>query len=217
MIIKGKPLHPFFFKCGAILVGWYLKFRFNKIVFNRIHIKPGYSYLLMCNHFSFLDGVLAYYLCDQIFRDDKRMKSMHIMSLKKQLLKNKWLKLLGSFSIDPGKRSIKESFEYAGSILSKPGNLLLFYPQGNLESCHIRKIKFEDGIKEIIPEINGNCQLIWSSNIIEYFESVAPSIYFNLLDCKTNHEFNFEKLKQEVNIHHKKVIEENFRFTDEEL
>ncbi|UKT62882.1 lysophospholipid acyltransferase family protein [Pedobacter mucosus] len=182
-----------------------------------IEIKPNHSYLLMCNHFSFLDGILAYYLCNKSIWGKNTMQSMHIMILKKQLQKNKWLKYCGSFSVDPGKRSIMESFEHAADILSQPGNLLLFYPQGKLESSQIRKIIFEDGIKEIVPRIKGNCQLIWSSNIIEFFESTKPSIYYNLLDCATNKEFDFEKLKQRVNLHHNKAIEKNFRFTDERI
>ena len=143
------------------------------------------------------------------------MRKLYIMSVKKQMEKNWWLRYIGSFSIDPGKRSIDESFAYAAAILSEPGNLLLFYPQAKLESKHIRHIHFEDGLNQIIPQIKGNCQLVWSSNIIEYFESTKPSLYYNLLDCGTNGDYDFERLKQKVNLHHRAAIKENFRFTEE--
>lgn len=211
MIIKAKPLYPFFFWWGAIFIGTFLNRRFNKIKINEINIKPGHSYILMCNHFSFLDGFLAYYLTNKLFRK----KKLYIMSLKKQMEKNWWLRYVGSFSIDPGKRSIDESFDYAAKVLSKPGNVLLFYPQANLESNHIRHIHFEDGLNQIIPQIKGKCQLIWSSNIMEYFESTKPSLYYNLLDCGTNEDYDFDLLKQKVNLHHCKSIEQNFRFTVE--
>lgn len=217
MIIKAKPLNPFFFKCGVTIIGWLFKRRFNKIILRDIEIKPDHSYLLMCNHFSFLDGLLAYYLCDKALRKKNGMKRLYIMSLKKQMEKNKWLRYCGSFSIDPGKRSIMESFDYATEILSKPGNVLLFYPQGNLESSLVRYIKFQDGLKQIVPKVKGKCQLIWSSNLIEYFESTKPSLYYNLLDCGTNEEFDFESLKQQVNLHHRKSIEKNIRFTKEPI
>ncbi|WEK20733.1 MAG: 1-acyl-sn-glycerol-3-phosphate acyltransferase [Candidatus Pedobacter colombiensis] len=217
MIIKAKPLNPFFFKCGAILIGWFLKRRFNKILIKDIEINPDSSYLLMCNHFSFLDGLLAYYLCNKVLWKKNGMKRLYIMSLKKQMEKNKWLRYCGSFSIDPGKRSIAESFDYATEILSKPGNVLLFYPQGNLESSHIRYIQFQDGLREIVPNVKGRCQLIWSSNLIEYFESTKPSLYYNLLDCGSNEEFDFDSLKQQVNLHHRKSIEKNIRFTEEPI
>ncbi|MCY1542197.1 hypothetical protein D9M68_779340 [compost metagenome] len=143
------------------------------------------------------------------------MRRLYIMSLKKQMEKNWWLRYIGSFSIDPGKRSIDESFTYAAEVLSKPGNLLLFYPQAKLESSQIRHIHFEDGLNQIIPKIEGKCQLVWSSNIIEYFESTKPSLYYNLLDCGTNKNYDFEALKQKVNLHHYSSITQNFRFTEE--
>jgi hypothetical protein len=120
---------------------------------------------------------------------------------------------MGSFSIDPGKASVNESLDYAAEVLNTPGNLLLYYPQGNLESQHIRHIVFKEGIGEIVTRIKGNCQLIWCSTIIEYFESLKPSIYFNMLDCGTNHEFYFGKLKDKVNQFHNEAIKENVRFT----
>ena len=94
---------------------------------------------------------------------NKGMKKLYIMSLKKQMDKNKWLRYIGSFSIDPGKRSIQESFDYIAEVLSEPGNLLLFYPQGKLESLYTMFIKFDEGIYEIVPRIKGDCQLIWNS------------------------------------------------------
>lgn len=215
MIIKGKPLNTFLFKCSTALIGFVMKIKLNKIVIDQIEIKPNHSYLLMCNHFGFADGFLAFYLCRKILFGNKKMRRLHIMSLKKQMLRNTWLKYIGSFSIDPKRRSMKESFDYAAEILSEPGNVLLFYPQGNLESAHIRQIHFEYGINEIVPNIKGNCQIIWSSNLVEYFESIRPSLYYNMLDCGTNLDYNFESLVSKVNEHHRKSILKNFRFTQE--
>ena len=148
---------------------------------------------------------------------NKGMKKLYIMSLKKQMEKNKWLRYIGSFSIDPGKRSIGKSFDYAAEILSEPGNLLLFYPQGKLESLYTRFIKFDEGLYEIVPRIKGDCQLIWSSTTIEFFESVRPTIDSQMLDCGTNHDFDFESLKKKVNEFHLKTIQRNFRYTDEPI
>ncbi|MES2453941.1 MAG: 1-acyl-sn-glycerol-3-phosphate acyltransferase [Bacteroidota bacterium] len=215
MIIKSRPLHPFFFWWGALFVGIFLRGRLNKIKVKEIDIKPGHSYLLMCNHFSFLDGFLAYYLANRVFGKKNGMRRLYIMSLKKQMEKNWWLRYIGSFSVDPGKRSIEESFAYAAEVLSRPGNLLLFYPQARLESHYIRHIHFEDGLNHIIPQIKGKCQLVWSSNVLEYFESTKPTLYYNLLDCGSNATYDFESLKTQVNLHHRKSIAQNIRFTDE--
>ena len=216
MIIKSKPLPLFLLKIAGYLCEKVLKSRLNKLVINPIEIKPGHSYILLCNHFGFGDGFLGFYLAWKVILKQGHMKRLYIMSLKKQMQKNRWLRYCGSFSVEPGKKSIRESFAYAAEQLAEPGNLLLFFPQGNLESCHIRSIKFQEGIAEIIPLIKGNCQIIWTSNIIEYFEGISPSVYFNMLDCGTNHNFDFDALKQQVNQHHLQSIKQNIRFTDEE-
>ncbi|RYD92930.1 MAG: glycerol acyltransferase, partial [Sphingobacteriales bacterium] len=182
MIIKSKPLTPFFFKLLAALLGMLFKRKFNKLIIREAPVKPNHSYILLCNHFSFWDGFWAFYLCKKVLWNDDQMKKLFIMSLKRQMEKNWWLRHIGSFSVEPGRKSIRESFEYAAEQLSTPGNLLLFFPQANLETCHIRHIHFEEGLYEIVTRIKGDCQLIWCSNIIEYFESTKPSVYMNMLD-----------------------------------
>jgi hypothetical protein len=169
----------------------------------------------MCNHFGFLDGFFAYYLILKFINKKQKLQAIYAMSLKRQMEKKKWLKYCGSFSVEPGKRSVRESLQFAAEVLNKPGNILLYYPQAELESSHIRHIDFKDGIYEIVTRIKGDCQLIWSSNLIEYFESIKPSTYFNLLDCGTNHEFDFEALKLKVNEHHLQAMKKLVRFTVE--
>ena len=215
MMIKAKPLPGIVIEWAAIIGTRLFRKRFNKMIINQIEIKPNHSYLLMCNHFSFWDGFFAIYLCLHGIHKRRPMKGFYIMSLKKQMEKHWWLKYLGAFSVSSGARSIEESLNYAAGILSKPGNLLLFYPQGNLESAYVRHIEFKDGIAALIPKIEGDCQLIWCSILTEYFESIKPSVYFNLMDCGTNHEFDFETLKEKVNKHHLQAIQSNIRFTKE--
>lgn len=217
MIIKAKPLSLFWLKAGGYLLTIFFRiFKFNKLIIKPVEIKPNHSYILSSNHFSFVDGFLGFYLAYQVLIKQGKMKSLYIMTLKKQMEMNWWLKYFGCFSVEPGKLSVRESMAYAAEILNEPGNLLLFFPQGNLESCHVRTIQFQDGISEIVPKIKGKCQLLWSSNIIEYFESIRPSVYFNMLDCETNEDFDFDRLQQDVNRHHKKAIKQNIRFTEEE-
>jgi len=213
MIIKSKPLPPFMLRFCAFIAGIIFARRFKKMHIDAADIKPGHSYILMCNHFSFSDGFWAFFIGYHTIWKNQPLGQLHIMSVKKQMLKNKFLQYLGSFSVEPGKLSIRESFDYAAEVLEQPGNILLFFPQGNLETCHINHIHFEHGIAEIASRIKGNCQLLWSSNIIDFFESTKPSMYFNMLDCGTNHEFDFEELKTKVNAHHKKCLERNIRYT----
>ncbi len=215
MIIKAKPLPPFIFRCCASFVAWLLKRRFAKITANMVEIKPNCSYLLMCNHFSFWDGFFGIYIAYKLIGKHQKIKGLYTMSVKKQMEKKPWLKYFGSFSVSPGTRSIEESLNYAASVLNTPGNVLVYYPQGNLESGHIRHIEIKDGIYEIISRTQGDCQLLWTSNLTEYFESLKPRLYINLMDCGTNHHFDFEKLKFGINTFHRQAMRNLVRFTDE--
>ena len=214
-MIKDQPLPIRLFLVAAVILSWLLRRRFNKLKIEEIAVKPNHSYLLMCNHFSFWDGFLAGYLTYKAIHKKQPLKGFKIMVLKKQMEKNKWLKYFGCFSVSPGTASVSESLNYATATLNEPGNLVLLFPQGKLESLHIRHITFKEGVARIVPKINGDCQLIWSSNLTEYFESLKASVYFNMLDCGTNHDFDFETLQKKVNDHHLKAIQRNFRFTTE--
>jgi len=216
MIIKAKPIPFALYRFLLWPVLWFSRKRFNKMIINDIDIKPGHSYILMTNHFGFFDGFFAYYLCFNYINKKQKLKGLYSMSVKKQMEKKWWLKYAGSFSVDPGKKSVAESLSYAASRLNEPGNLLIFYPQGELESAYVRHIDFKDGLYEIVTRTKGNCQLIWSSILTEYFEGYKPSVYFNLLDCGTNKDFDFEVLKRTINTHHLNAIKRNIRYTKED-
>lgn len=211
MIIKARPFPAWVLRITASIVVWVLRFRLNKIKVHPINIKKGHSYLLMCNHFSFWDGFWAAYLCSEVIRDKRGLEGLYIMIMKKQLQMNPWLTRFGCFSVNPGKVNVHESLSHAAELLNVPGNIVLMYPQGNLESQHIRKIEVKEGIETIVTQVKGDCQLIWSSNIVEYFESIKPSVSAYMLDCGTNHDFDFERLKREINEHHQKALDDQVR------
>jgi hypothetical protein len=216
MIIKANPIRVKYLLLVGRFLAWLFSWRFNKMKINEVEVFKNHSYILMCNHFSFWDGFWAGYLClKSIYKQEPTINGFYIMILEKQLEKNKWLTRLGCFSVAPGTKTVSESLDYAASILDVPGNIFLMFPQGNLESNHVRNIVVKPGIAEIVKRIEGNCQLLWSSNLIEYFESLKPSVYFHMLNCGTNHEFNLELLTANINHHHKASIKKQFRFTEE--
>lgn len=215
MIIKANPIRVKYLLLVGRFLSWLFSWRFNKMKINEVEVLKNHSYILMCNHFSFWDGFWAGYLClKSIYKQEPNLKGFYIMVLEKQLAQHKWLTRLGCFSIAPGTITVSESLDYAASILDVPGNIFLMFPQGNLESNHVRNIVVKPGIAEIVKRINGDCQLLWSSNLIEYFESLKPSVYFHMLNCGTNHEFNLKLLTANINQHHKLAIQKQFRFTN---
>jgi hypothetical protein len=215
MIIEAKPISFPIYRLLLRPVLWFARMRFNKMILNDIDIKPNHSYILMTNHFGFFDAFFAYYLCFKYLDKKTGLKGLYHMSVKKQMLKKPWLKYSGSFSVEPGKRSVGDSLNYAAKLLDEPGNLLIFYPQAELESAYVRHIDFKEGLYEIVSRTKGDCQLIWCSVLTEYFEGFKPSVYFNLLDCGTNKDFDFEALKKKVNDFHLQSIKNNIRYTRE--
>lgn len=217
MIIKERKIPRLFFKIGWFFTSWWVASRFNKLKIHGVEIKPDTSYLLLCNHFSFWDGFLAAYLVKHTIGKKQKVNTINFMSVKKQMQMNPWLRLMGSFSVSPGKISSGKSVAYAAEKLNKPGNVLVLYPQGNLESCHVRQIEMKDGINALIPQIKGDCQIIWSSNLVDFFESLKPSVTFHMLDCGTNQNFDFDTFKNTVNNHHRSALKKQMRFTDEDF
>lgn len=216
MIIKANPIRFKWLLWVGHILTWLFSWRFNKMKIEEVLIKKGHSYILMCNHFSFWDGFWAGYLClKSICKQEPNINGFYIMVLEKQLLQHKWLTRLGCFSIAPGTKTVDESLAYIADILSKPGNIFLMYPQGKIESNHVRTITIKPGVAEITKRINGDCQLLWSSNLIEYFESLKPSVYFHMLDCGTNYDFDFERLSKAINEHHKNAIRKQLRWSDD--
>ena len=215
MIIEAKPIPFYILKRGIYFLTWLFKSRFNKLVIKQTTIYKNHSYMLMSNHFSFWDGFWACYLMLNGIHQSGNIKGFYVMILEKQLQKNMFLRYFGCFSVAPGKASISESLDYAAQVLNTPGNVLLMYPQGNLESQYVRKIIVKEGIGEIINRVTGNCQLVWSSNFLEYFESFKPSVYFNLLDCGVAKDFEIENFTQKINLHHIAFMQKQLRFTKE--
>ena len=83
------------------MCGWVFKFRCSKLIIEDIELKPNHSYIFMCNHLSFWDGFWAFYVFRKTFLKKHNMKKLYIMSLKKQMEKNKWLRYIGSFFCRP--------------------------------------------------------------------------------------------------------------------
>lgn len=216
-MIKAKPLKKAYILFLVRIFSWFFRKRFNRLRINQAKVREGHSYLLMLNHFSFLDGLFACYLgYEYLYKQNPKLIGFYIMMLEKQLEQRKWLRRIGGFSIAPGTISLAESLDYTAELLNVPGNVVVMFPQGNLESQHVRTIELQPGVAEIMKRVTGDCQLIWGSNLIDYFESLKPSVYFHFLDCGTNHDFNYDEFVEKVNRHHRKAIQKQIRFTKED-
>jgi 1-acyl-sn-glycerol-3-phosphate acyltransferase len=193
MIISKR--HNLFYRFFLPFMRWHMLRSFKELqLYNQIELKPNHSILLLCNHFSWWDGFLAAYLGHFIFK-----KKLFTMMQEDHLQRRMWLRRLGSFSISRTSRDMLQSMQYAAQQLDQPESLVTVFPQGSLESNHSNKIHIEKGISYLVKNIKGDCQIIYCAVLIDYFESFKPTAYFHLLDCGTNHNFNLEKLTQQIN------------------
>jgi 1-acyl-sn-glycerol-3-phosphate acyltransferase len=183
----------------------YMRFRMRR-VFNRMVVtpftpKPGHSVLLLCNHFSWWDGLwgnyLAYWHLD---------RHLYIMMQEDHLQKRMLLNLFGGFSINRSSREMIKSLQYAAGLLNNPENLVVVFPQGELISNHTTEIKVEKGIERLIKNIKGPCQIVYSCALIDYFESLKPSVFFHLYDCGVAGEVSFDELTTRINTFHQHAL-----------
>ena len=190
-------------KLFAPYLAYRLRKAFKVLKHDDVEVFPGHSVLLLCNHFSWWDGFFSGHLTQTYLKRD-----FFIMMQEDHLQKRMFFNRVGGFSINRKSKEVVESLQYAAKLLDNPNNLVAIFPQGALESNHIDEINIERGIDYIVKKIKGDCQVIYYSAFIECFESLKPSVYFRFLNCGTNHDFDFEKVKVMINDHHKKALKE---------
>jgi 1-acyl-sn-glycerol-3-phosphate acyltransferase len=183
----------------------YMRFRmrkaFNKLVVMPFTPKPGHSVLLLCNHFSWWDGLWGNYLA--YWHLDRKL---YIMMQEDHLKKRMLLNLFGGFSIDRSSREMIKSLQYAAGLLNDPENLVVVFPQGELISNHTTEVKVEKGIERLIKNIKGPCQIVYNCALIDYFESLKPSVFFHLYDCGIAGEVPFDELIARINTFHQQAL-----------
>jgi 1-acyl-sn-glycerol-3-phosphate acyltransferase len=162
---------------------WYIPFRMRKH-FSAIRVHDpvpdtsGKPLLVIGNHFSWWDGFFIFWLNERYFR-----KTYYVMMLEEQLRKNMILNKSGAFSIHRGSKEIMESIGYARSILEgkEKGDenaLLLMYPQGEIQSQHIRTFTFEKGLERITRGLEGRINILMVLALVDYFSSPKPELHF---------------------------------------
>ena len=126
--------------------------------------------ILISNHFSFWDGFIHLLLNRSLFN-----KRVYIMMLYKQLSIRRFLRYGGCFSVEPGKKSVFETLRYCSSILKNSSNLLLIFPQGEIESLYVDDYSFRSGVERIASEAN-SADIYFNINLINFFSNKRPTM-----------------------------------------
>ena len=148
-----------------------MKRSFQSICFDGEFTDQNKPVLLICNHMSWWDGIWALHFNQTVLH-----RKYHFMMQKEQLQKNWFFKYTGGFSVAPKSRSVIETIDYTAELLQNPKNLVLMFPQGEIESMHRHDFSFEKGIGKILQKLNGPVQIILLANIIDYFSDPKPNL-----------------------------------------
>jgi len=184
LILKAKHnviIYPFF--------KWYtrmkMKGNFKPIkIINDIDEK-NLPVLLVTNHNSWWDGFWVQYINIQIFK-----RKFHFMMLEEQLRKFWFFNYTGGFSVRKNSKSIIETLDYTRQLLTNKNNLVLMYPQGEIQSMHEPVFKFERGIEHILRKMENPVQVVFMVSLVDYFSNPNPGLFlylkeFDGMDFKT--------------------------------
>ncbi|MFT5915984.1 MAG: 1-acyl-sn-glycerol-3-phosphate acyltransferase [Flammeovirgaceae bacterium] len=198
-------LKPKFHPISTAFWDWYIhriiKSDFHEPIFEPdFKIEKTKSVLILANHFSWWDGFFVYELNRLILG-----KRFHVMMLEEQLRKNPFLKRVGAYSIDKssGRKSL-ESLNYSAELLHNPNNLVLMFPQGQIESVYSQNLTFQGGVGRIIKQLETPTQILFCINLPDYHSNRKPTLrsYFEVYEG----EMNLENLKSAFLGFHKECL-----------
>lgn len=163
--------------------------------------RPG-SVLLLQNHFSWWDGFISVNLNQRHWH-----RRFHVMMLEEELAKRRFLTWGGAYGISRGSRDVVEGLRYTQQLLRQPQNLVLFFPQGKIESMHRppeEPFRFEQGVERLLPEAG---QVVLSVVLPDYFSSPKPRLDVYVQEVEQPSEQNHHTLQELFNGFYREVTE----------
>ncbi|NLY25639.1 MAG: hypothetical protein GX042_11630 [Bacteroidales bacterium] len=181
-------IYPFF----QHYTRWLLKRHFHAVTTEGSFADEGKAVLLIGNHIGWWDGFWAMYLKLELLK-----RKFYFMMQEDQLLRFRFFNYTGAFSVNKRSREIIESLQYASQLLDDPGNMLLIYPQGSLQSLYCTRFRFGKGLERILHGREERVQLLMSVNMIDYLAHPKPSLYIYL--CAYRGEFSRVSMEEAYN------------------
>lgn len=168
---------------------------FREVRFIGTHSDQQKPILMLSNHFSWWDGFIQYRLNRVHFG-----RRLHVMMLEEQLRKNPILNHCGCFSVRKNSRSIIETLEYCQQILKSPENMVLVFPQGEIQSLYVEHIAFQSGIGYLLDRWAKNYQILLNVNLPDYGSGKKPLLncYFRMMQGKEYK--GLKRLEEEFNL-----------------
>jgi len=200
MILQAKHhfiIYPFF-QWYAV---WIIKRHFGTYqILGELSVKK-LPILLISNHISWWDGFFAMYINLMVLH-----RKFHFMMLEEQLRKYWFFNYTGGFSVSKKSKSILESLNYTSELLKENNNLVLLFPQGEIQSMHNQDIQFEKGLERILKNKEKDVQVVFLVNLIDYFSNKKQGIYFHIQEF-TDGALNKIDIQKSYNIFYRQAIE----------
>ena len=174
MILKASH-HPVIYPFFKLYTVWKIHRHFNEVKIRGGVSDKGLPLLLISNHFSWWDGFWAMYLNMKLFR-----RKFCFMMQEENLRKYSFFNKTGGYSVRKGSKSIFESLEYTVKLLKEKRNLVLIFPQGEIEPMRCSQVTFQKGLQHILQKINEPVQIVFLVNIIEYYSNPRPTLFMNI-------------------------------------
>lgn len=200
MILKAKHnffIYPFF-QWYAV---WLIKRKFSKANIIGSFNDKNLPVLLIANHISWWDGFWAMYLNLKIIK-----RKFHFMMLEEQLRKFWFFNYTGGFSVNKKAKSVIESLNYTGELLSDSKNMVLIFPQGEIQSMHLQTFQFEKGINHILRDKEERIQILFMANLVDYFSTPKPIINIYIREYQDLH-LSIESIEKGYNEFYKQSVE----------
>jgi 1-acyl-sn-glycerol-3-phosphate acyltransferase len=154
----------------------------------------GLPLLVIANHMGWWDGFWILMLNSKVMK-----RKFYVMMLEEQLRQHPFLRKLGAFSIRKRSKTAMDSLQYAAEILKKSGNLLLIFPQGEIQSQHTYPFRFQSGWGRIFENADQPIQVLMVANIVDYFSERKPTLKQYLYNLEKTTGFICPDLQDEYN------------------
>jgi 1-acyl-sn-glycerol-3-phosphate acyltransferase len=192
MISKARH-NIFVYSFFKIYTFWKIRRNFNRVVVIGEPDDRHMPVVVISNHISWWDGFWVMYLNMKKFH-----RKFHFMMLEEQLEKYSFFKKTGGFSVRPGSRSVLETIEHTRELLKDNRNMVLIFPQGEIQSLYRHDFIFEKGIERIIKGKKGEIQIFLNANLVEFHSRAKPALYIFIQEY-TLKDLSAEALQNEYN------------------
>jgi hypothetical protein len=194
-------LYPFFKRYAV----WKIRRNFHDVYIKGEFHEKNLPVLLISNHLSWWDGFWAIYLNIRLFH-----RKFYFMMLEDQLKKHMFFNKTGGYSIKKGSKSIIETIDYTSSLLTDNKNIVLLFPQGEIQSLYTQPIRFEDGIGYVMKKITCDIQIIFLVTLIDFFSHPKPGLFLYFEEYQGS-DFTTKTLQEEYNRFYVHCIPQNLR------